>query len=102
MGRSAPSTSYNRRWLFSGGVAYDSSAVSDSNRTVSLPMGESYRFGLGAQYQMSKKLEIGAALEFIWAGDMPVTQTSTYRGKVAGFYDNAWFSFFSAHLTWHL
>jgi long-subunit fatty acid transport protein len=40
------------KWLFSGGVAYDTSAVEDENRTVTLPMGEAWRLGLGAQYQL--------------------------------------------------
>jgi long-chain fatty acid transport protein len=87
-------------WLFSAGFAYDTSAVSDENRTLSLPMGEAYRFGLGAQWQVSERVNLGAAYEFTWAGDMPVTQDSTYRGRVSGSYEDSWFSFFALHLTW--
>ena len=38
----------SEQWLLSAGFAYDSSAVSDANRTLSLPMGQAYRLGLGA------------------------------------------------------
>ena len=90
----------NQDWLLTGGVAYDSSAVSDANRTVTIPMGEAYRFGLGAIYHWSQRLDIGAAYEFVWAGDMPINQTSSNRGNLVGGYDNAWFSFFTLNMTW--
>ena len=88
------------KWLLSAGCAYDSSAVSDANRTLSLPMGQAYRLGLGAQWQVSKAISLGGAYEFMWAGDMPVTQDSAYRGRVSGSFDNSWFSFFDLNVTW--
>jgi len=93
----------SEKWLLSGGFAYDSSAVSDADRTVTTPMGQAYRFGLGAQWQVSKAINLGAAYEFIWAGDMPVDQGSdaSLRGRVAGGFDNTWFSFFALNLTWN-
>jgi long-chain fatty acid transport protein len=92
----------SEKWLFSTGVAYDSSAVSDSNRTLSVPMGQAYRIGLGAQWQVSQKVNIGAAYEFLWAGDMPVTQGSVgdYRGYVSGGYNGSYFSFFTVNANW--
>jgi len=90
----------SEQWLLSAGFAYDSSAVSDANRTLALPMGEAYRFGLGAQWQVSKAISLGAAYEFMWAGDMPVTQNSPYRGRVSGSFANSWFSFFDLNMTW--
>jgi long-chain fatty acid transport protein len=88
------------KWLLSTGFGYDSSAVSDANRTLSLPMGEAYRFGLGAQWQVSQAIILGAAYEFMWGGNMPVTQDSAYRGRVSGSFENSWFSFFDLNLTW--
>jgi long-chain fatty acid transport protein len=90
----------SEQWQFTGGFAYDTSAVSDANRTVTLPMGESYRFGLGTLWKYSKSLDLEAAYELAWSGDMPVTQTSTYRGTVSGTYDNVYFMFFSVGLNW--
>jgi long-chain fatty acid transport protein len=87
-------------WLFSAGFAYDSSAVDDENRTLALPMGEAWRIGLGAQWQVSSKINLAAAYEFLWGGDMPVDQDSVYRGRVAGTYEDAWFSFFTVNMNW--
>jgi long-chain fatty acid transport protein len=90
------------QWLLSGGVAYDSSAVADEDRTVTLPMGETWRFGLGAQYQFSETLSLGGACTFMWLGDMPVDQGDalSLRGRVAGAYEGAWFTITTLHLTW--
>jgi long-chain fatty acid transport protein len=75
-------------WSFTGGVAYDTSAVSDANRTVTLPMGKVYRFGVGAYWRVSQSVDLGAAYELAWSGDLPVTQSSVYRGTVSGTYNN--------------
>lgn len=87
-------------WTLSGGFAYDTSAVDNADRTLSLPIGEAYRFGLGARWQVSQKVSLGAAYEFLWGGDMPVVQDSAYRGRVAGAFSDTWFSFVSADLSW--
>jgi long-chain fatty acid transport protein len=63
----------NEKWMFTGGVAYDSSAVDSANRTVTLPMGQNWRFGFGALYQLSEKVTLGLAYEYMWAGDMAAT-----------------------------
>ncbi|MFZ0826608.1 MAG: OmpP1/FadL family transporter [Verrucomicrobiia bacterium] len=92
---------YSDQWRFTGGFAYDSSAVSDANRPVILPIGAAYRFGLGSFYTISKSVDLGAAYELAWSGDLPVTQTSSpYRGNVVGSYNNAYFMFFSLNLNW--
>jgi long-chain fatty acid transport protein len=92
----------NEKWMFTGGAAYDSSAVDSANRTVTAPMGQAWRFGIGALYQLSEKVNVGLAYEFLWAGNMSVDQGSdtSVRGRVAGSYNDAWFSFATANLTW--
>lgn len=92
----------SEKWLFSGGVGFDSSAVDSENRTVTLPMGQMWRFGLGAQYQLSKSVNVGAATTFGWGGDMSVDQGSdqSLRGRVSGRYNDTWYSFTSISLTW--
>lgn len=94
----------SQNWLLSAGVGYDSSAVEDQHRTVSLPMGEQWRFGLGAQHQFSPTFSVGLACTFMWAGDMSVDQGSdlSLRGRVSGSYDDAWFAISSLSLTWKL
>jgi long-chain fatty acid transport protein len=83
-------------------VAFDSSSVDSANRTVTLPMGRAYRFGLGAQYQLRPNLNVGASYTFMWAGDMTVDQGAdlSVRGRVSGSYENSWFSIASLNLTW--
>jgi len=94
---------FSEAWVGTAGVAFDSSAVENADRTVTLPMGQAWRFGVGALWQASKTININAAYEFLWAGNMPVDQgtTPSLRGRVAGSYDDAWFSFFTLNLTWN-
>ena len=88
-------------WSFNAGIAYDSSAVSDDKRTVTVPMGQAWRFGLGAQYAFSQALSLGAAYEIAWGGDMSVNQDrGPLAGRVAGDYNNTSFSFFALNLSW--
>jgi len=92
----------NEKWAFTGGVAYDSSAVDSANRTVTLPMGQAWRFGLGAIYAVNEKINVGLAYEFLWSGNMSVDQGSdtSMRGRVAGSFENSWFSFAALNLNW--
>jgi long-chain fatty acid transport protein len=60
--------------MASAGFAYDSSMVSDSNRTVSAPVSAQYRYGAGIQYQLNERTKLGFADEFMWQGNMPLTQ----------------------------
>jgi long-chain fatty acid transport protein len=92
----------SEQWRFTGGFAYDTSAVSDANRSVVLPLGQAYRYGLGAFYKVSQSVDLGAAYELVWTGDLPVNQgAGSYRGQVSGTYDNAYFMFFGVNLNWH-
>jgi long-chain fatty acid transport protein len=92
----------SEKLVLSGGAAFDSSSVENANRTVTLPMGQAWRFGLGAQYQLSESVNVGAAYTFLWAGDMPVDQGSdtALRGRVSGSFNDAWFNFINVNLTW--
>jgi long-chain fatty acid transport protein len=88
-------------WTFSAGVAYDSSAVDDNKRTVTLPMGQAWRFGLGTQYAFSQALSLGASYELVWGANMPVDQNrGPLAGRVAGDYNNTSFNFFALNLSW--
>ncbi len=88
-------------WTFTGGVAYDSSAVDDDKRTVSVPMGEVWGFGMGAQYAINPNLTLGAAYELAWLGDMSVDQRrGPLAGRVVGEYNDAIMHFFALNLKW--
>ena len=92
---------YSKDWAFSGGIAYDSSAVDDNNRSVVMPVGEAWRFALGTQYALTPNVALGASYEFLWAGDMSVNQ---YRGPLAGTvsgeFNSANFNFFAINISW--
>lgn len=92
----------SEQWLFSGGVAFDRSAVNNANRTITLPVGQNWRFDLGAQYQISESVNLGAAYEFMWGGNLPVDPGTDgpLRGRVAGVYEDTWLYFFTLNLTW--
>ncbi|WED75240.1 OmpP1/FadL family transporter [Aeromonas allosaccharophila] len=82
----------------SSGIAYDSSAVDDAHRTVNLPMGEGWRWGLGASYQLSPATKIEASYTLAWLGDMAVYQkdrTKLGRPELAGTYNNSYLNFFN-------
>jgi long-chain fatty acid transport protein len=92
---------YSPVWTFTGGVAYDSSAVDNDKRSVVLPMGETWKFAFGAQYAFNPNLTLGAAYELAWLGDMSVDQNrGSLAGRVAGDYSSSSISFFALNLTW--
>ncbi len=85
----------------SSGIAYDSSAVSDADRTVNLPMGEGWRWGLGASYQLSPATKLEASYTLAWLGDMSVHQMDKSshphlgRPEISGTYNNSYLNFFN-------
>jgi long-chain fatty acid transport protein len=88
-------------WVVSTGFAYDSSMVKDKNRTLSLPVGETYKFGLGALWQKTPTLNLGFSYELAWGGDMPVDQErGPLAGRVAGDFKNTALHFFGLTVTW--
>ena len=94
------------KWLFSGGVAYDSSPVDDGNRTLDIPMSDSWRFGIGGQWDASPKIRLGLAYELTWMGNMAIDQYrqigSVVVNRVAGEYENTALHAFVANLAWRI
>ncbi len=89
------------KWLWNFGMAYDSSAVSDSDRTVTMPMGEVWRLGTGATYQWDQNTDINVSWGLAWMGDMPADQTKELSGeRLSGEYGNAWIQSVSGSATW--
>ncbi|WP_223463024.1 MULTISPECIES: OmpP1/FadL family transporter [unclassified Pseudomonas] len=89
------------QWLWNFGVAYDSSAVSDSNRSVVVPMSESWRIATGATYALNKDTDVNVSWAMVWIGDMPVDQAKSVSGnRVSGEFDNAWIQALTGNMTW--
>ena len=88
-------------WLLTAGVAYDSSMVDDEDRTPDLPLGEMWRFGLGARYDWSKKLALGVGYTFLWSGDLDMdVNRGPLAGRVSGTYENTSMNFINFYLNW--
>ncbi|MDR6609750.1 outer membrane protein transport protein [Pseudomonas synxantha] len=88
-------------WLWNFGVAYDSSAVSDSNRSVVVPMSESWRLATGATYALNKDTDVNVSWAMVWLGDMPVDQSKSASGdRISGQFDSAWIQAVTGNMTW--
>jgi long-chain fatty acid transport protein len=96
----------NPVWLLNAGFAYDTSMVKDADRSLSLPIGATEKFGLGAEWQATEKYNIGFNYEFTWAGDLPVNQQASLpaspfsRGTVVGTFKSTILHFFAVNLKW--
>jgi len=61
-------------WSF--GLSYDSSPVSDNDRTIDLPMDETWQAGASYFVDNAENLSYGVAASLMYAGDAEVDQTS--------------------------
>ena len=90
-------------WILSLGFAYDSSAVTDANRTIDAPMGQAFRFGVGAEWVIVPAMVLGLAYELAWFGDMPVNQPGgLLNGDVVGSYEKTGIHFVALNLQWNI
>ena len=91
----------NPEWLLNGGFAYDSSMVSAANRSLALPVGATYKWGLGANYLMSPKVKLGFSYELSYIGDLSVSQNrGPLAGQVSGEYKDVMLHFFAFTMNW--
>lgn len=87
--------------LWDFGIAYDTSAVSDGDRTLTVPMGAAWRFAAGLTYSLDKETDLNFSWVTVWMGDMSVDQTKSLSGnRVSGEFDNAWIQALTANMTW--
>ncbi len=91
----------NPAWLINTGFAWDSSITKDQNYSVSLPVGQAYRFGLGAEWQASPKLNVQFSYEFTYGGDLPVNQNrGPAAGALVGQFPTTYINFFQVSFIW--
>lgn len=95
---------FDPQWLWNMGLAYDSSAVSDHNRSLTVPTNENWRLGTGFTYSLDKNTDINFSYELVWMGDMSVDQQKPLPlddpKRVSGEFDNAWIQAFAGSVTW--
>jgi long-chain fatty acid transport protein len=96
----------NDPWLLNFGIAYDSKFQEGSDVSPLLPINASWRFGMGAQQQVSETFFWGVAAEYQYGGTLDVDlQTARPvalggRGNVDGSYDNTANIFLSLYGSW--
>ena len=89
-------------WLWSVGFAYDTSPLDDfNNRTPDLPLDRQIRIGTGIQYDWNEDVTVGAAYEYMDAGEAEIKQTGgPLQGPLIGEYDTNVIHFFAVNLIW--
>lgn len=65
------------------GVAYDTSAVSDKNRTITIPETDRTWLSLGASYDFTKQFTLDGGFTYIIAKDAPITESRGYASDNA-------------------
>lgn len=95
---------FDPRWLWSLGVAYDSSPVDDEDRTLSTPLDETWRLGTGLTYALDERTDLNLSYELVWMGDMPIDQQKSLPARdpkrTSGEFEDAWVQALSASATW--
>lgn len=92
---------YSDSLTFSGGVAYDSSAVSNKNRPLDFPIGKQWRFGAGARWYLMDNLNVDFCSELLWSGNLKAdVSRGSLGGRVSGKFKDCYGIFTNVNLTW--
>ncbi|CDR34291.1 OmpP1/FadL family transporter [Criblamydia sequanensis] len=92
---------YNDCLSFSTGVAYDSSAVTNKERTLDFPIGEQIRFGAGGRYAKSTSLIFDFSAELQWQGDLLCdVNRGPLAGRVSGVFENVYGAFLNVNVIY--
>ena len=90
---------YTGNKVYSMGIAYDSSPVSDGKRTIDLPMDSQLRVSAGIATDSSKRLDYSLGATLMYAGDAAVDQTA--QGvRFKGEFDNNFILFVGGSLRY--
>ena len=88
-------------WLWSVGVAYDTDPSDRDTRTPDLPLDRQIRIGTGLQYDWNQDVTVGAAYQYMDAGDAEIDQDGgPLQGPLKGEYDTNAIHFFAVNLIW--
>lgn len=92
---------FHPKWRATAGFAYDSSPVSDEDRTITMPLDRQFRYAGGLIYDMNDKFTLGMAYEFIDLGSASVTQNKgPLAGTVSGDYSSNYIHVISLNVSW--
>ena len=87
-------------WKISTGFAYDTSPVSDSDRTPDAPLDRQIRVAGGIEHQFMETMNIGLAYTYLNAGSADINQSSAFRGDLDGNYKRNDIHVIAAHVSW--
>ena len=93
-------------WRLNFGVSYDSAFQNTPIISPVLPVNSTWRFGLGAENQVSKSFSWGIAGEYVYGGSIDLSKTGSApvalggRGNLVGSYDNISTYYVSANFNW--
>lgn len=91
-------------WSLSTGIAYDSSAVRDRDRTADFVTDAAWRFGLGAQKELCPGTTLDIGYTLVWMGDIPIDQQGRppFSPRLQGEYKDSALHFFGASVQFSL
>lgn len=92
-------------WLLNFGIAYDSGFQSGDVSPL-MPVNSAWRFGIGAQQQLSETSYWGFAAEYLYGGSLDTDLQSAVpvalggRGNLVGSFDDTTTLFLAAYFNW--
>ena len=89
-------------WLLMAGFGYDTSPTSSSSqRSPILPLGATFRYAAGVQYDWNKDFSVGAAYTLLDAGSAKVNRTGgPLKGDLEGEYDTNFIHAFNLNFVY--
>jgi long-chain fatty acid transport protein len=88
-------------WLWSIGLAYDSSPVDKKDRTPDMPLDRQIRLGTGLQYDWNENITLGADYTYVDLGDAKIDQQGgPLQGDLKGDYKSDYMHVVACHLIW--
>jgi long-chain fatty acid transport protein len=82
-------------WLLQAGITFDTSPVDEDDRTPDMPIDRQIRYAVGAQYQWTDDINVGASFVFIDMGDAEID-----RPFLKGKYSENYLLFLGLNLGW--
>ncbi len=83
-------------WLLQAGITYDTSPVTDKHRTADMPIDRQIRYAVGVQHQLSDRLSVGGALEYVDLGDAKIDNSAALKGE----YKDNYFIAFALNMSY--
>lgn len=91
---------FDETLMLSAGFSFDSKLSDNDVRPIVLPLADMYRYGVGFEKEMNEDFTLGAGLDLVWEGDVPVQATDAGAGVIHGQYTSVYFTFASVYGVW--